>query len=66
MFRFYREHIPNKRVEVTITPNGLADGIAKNIDGVEYFVTPHAEDMSMAKFLDHLDNKRFVLRAHKF
>ncbi|XP_026320087.1 uncharacterized protein LOC113230391 [Hyposmocoma kahamanoa] len=55
--QYFRELMPNKKVEVAITPNGLADGIAQNTDGTEYFVTPYIDDMTMVKFLNHLDNK---------
>ncbi|KAJ0171473.1 hypothetical protein K1T71_013023 [Dendrolimus kikuchii] len=56
--KYFRETIPNKKVTVALTPNGLADGISKHIDNVEYFITPHEVEMTMAEFLDCLDNKR--------
>lgn len=55
---YFREKIPDKNVVVAITPNGLADGITKNEKGEEYFVTPHETTMTMAQFLDGLDEKR--------
>lgn len=55
----HREKIPDKNVVVAITPNGLADGITKNEKGEEYFVTPHETTMTMAQFLDGLDEKRY-------
>lgn len=42
-----------------MTPNGLADGITKDHNGVEYFVTPYEVDMPMGEFLDMLENKRY-------
>lgn len=55
---YFRNVIPSKKICVAITPNGLADGISKHTDGVEYFVIPHEVEMTMAEFLDCLDNKR--------
>lgn len=46
-----------KDVTVAITPNGLADGLATNYDGKEYFVMPLEKEMPMADFLDTLDNR---------
>lgn len=49
----------DKEVVVAITPNGYADGIAKNeVDGKEYFVMPEEISMTMSDFLDALDSKR--------
>lgn len=56
---FFRETIPHKTVSVAITPNGLADGITKNEDGVEYFVMPFEMEMTISEFLDCLDEKRY-------
>lgn len=45
-------------VQVAVTPNGYADGIAiKMPENKEYFVMPEEQIMSMAQFLDHLDHK---------
>jgi alanine racemase len=53
-------------VNVAVTPNGYADGIAMNIeDGKNYFVMPEEATMTMSDFLDALDDKRFVLALHK-
>ncbi|XP_004927524.2 uncharacterized protein LOC101736097 [Bombyx mori] len=49
--------IPEKKVTVSITPNGLADGITSQ-SGVEYFVMPCEEEMTMSEFLATLENKR--------
>ena len=55
----YRKLIPEKDVYVAITPNGYADGIAKNNrDGKEYFVMPEEATMTMSDFLDALDDKK--------
>ena len=56
----FRKTIPNKNVTVAITPNGLADGITKNENGEEYFVTPFEVDMTMSDFLDGLEQKEYV------
>lgn len=45
---------------VSITPNGLADGITSQ-SGVEYFVMPCEEEMTMSEFLDTLENKRYFI-----
>ncbi|KAJ8710111.1 hypothetical protein PYW07_009477 [Mythimna separata] len=55
---YFRETIPNKRVTVAVTPNGLADGITRNEDGDECFVMPFEVDMTMAQFLDGLEQKK--------
>lgn len=48
-----------KLVNVAVTNNGYADGIArKSQDGKEYFVMPEEVSMTMGDFLDALDNKR--------
>lgn len=45
-------------VQVAVTPNGYADGIATKMpENKEYFVMPEEQTMSMAQFLDHLDHK---------
>lgn len=43
---------------VAVTPNGLADGLTENENGVEYFVMPYETKMTMTEFLDCLDSKR--------
>lgn len=41
-----------------MTPNGYADGIARNEkDGKEYFVMPEEGTMRMRDFLQALDDK---------
>ncbi|XP_073962621.1 jumonji domain containing 7 [Choristoneura fumiferana] len=52
------EKIPDKKVTVAVTPNGLADGITVNEKGIEHFVMPYEMEMTMAEFLDCLENKR--------
>ena len=47
--------MPEKNVNVAITPNGYADGIALK-DKKEYFVIPEEQDMTMKEFLDKLNN----------
>ncbi|XP_041975099.1 bifunctional peptidase and (3S)-lysyl hydroxylase Jmjd7 [Aricia agestis] len=56
--KYFREHFLSKIVTVAITPNGLADGITKDDDDVEYFVMPQEVDMTMSEFLDALNEKR--------
>lgn len=54
-----RKLMAEKYVNVAVTPNGYADGIATNSrDGKEYFVMPEEVSMTMSDFLDTLDNKR--------
>uniref|UniRef100_A0A2A4JHT5 Bifunctional peptidase and (3S)-lysyl hydroxylase JMJD7 n=1 Tax=Heliothis virescens TaxID=7102 RepID=A0A2A4JHT5_HELVI len=55
---YFRETIPDKKVTVAITPNGLADGITKNEKGEEFFVTPCEVKMTMSQFLDGLKEKK--------
>ncbi|KAI5638386.1 cupin-like domain-containing protein [Phthorimaea operculella] len=55
--KYFRETIPNKKVTVAITPNGLADGITKTDDGEECFAMPHEMEMTMSDFLNHLAKK---------
>ena len=51
-----RKTLGGKLVNVAITPNGYADGLAS--DGKnEYFVMPEECQMSMKTFLDVLDDK---------
>lgn len=48
----------DKLVQVAVTPNGYADGIAIKLpEKKEYFVMPEEQTMSMAQFLDQLDQK---------
>ncbi|XP_053954043.1 bifunctional peptidase and (3S)-lysyl hydroxylase Jmjd7 [Anastrepha ludens] len=52
----YLEQVLDKKVlDVTSTPNGYADGLAKQ-DGIEYFVLPLEEKMCMKEFLQKLDD----------
>ncbi|KAL0811911.1 hypothetical protein ABMA28_009324 [Loxostege sticticalis] len=51
------QKIPDKKVTVALTPNGLADGITAH-EGVDYFVMPHETEMTMAEFLECLEAKR--------
>lgn len=47
-----------KSVQVAVTPNGYADGIALKLpEKKEYFVMPEEQTMTMGEFLDHLDHK---------
>ncbi|XP_072948049.1 uncharacterized protein JMJD7 [Epargyreus clarus] len=55
--QYFRERFADKNVTVALTPNGLADGITKNKDGLEYFVMPYEVEMTMAEFLDILEAK---------
>lgn len=55
-----RNVIPDKEVTVAITPNGYADGLAKNDKDEMFFVMPEERDMLMSDFLDHLEHKRLV------
>lgn len=56
-----RSIINKKNVDVAITPNGYADGLAKDIDGIEYFVMPEEKQMTMEAFLNELDGtEKFV------
>lgn len=58
LYNVFREKIPDKKVTVAVTPNGLADGITVDEKGIEHFVTPHEMEMTMEDFLDCLENKR--------
>ncbi|KAH9637386.1 hypothetical protein HF086_011999 [Spodoptera exigua] len=55
---YFRETIPDKKVVVAVTPNGLADGITKNEKGEDFFVTPYETTMTMSRFLNGLEEKR--------
>ncbi|XP_048006768.1 bifunctional peptidase and (3S)-lysyl hydroxylase JMJD7-like isoform X1 [Leguminivora glycinivorella] len=55
---YFRKTIPDKKVTVAVTPNGLADGITVNDVGKEYFVMPYEAEMTMTEFLDCLEQKR--------
>ncbi|XP_060516854.1 bifunctional peptidase and (3S)-lysyl hydroxylase Jmjd7 isoform X2 [Cylas formicarius] len=48
---------PEKEVEVTITPNGYADGLVC-YNGTEYFCLPEEKQMMFKEFLRLLDEKR--------
>ncbi|XP_045455605.1 bifunctional peptidase and (3S)-lysyl hydroxylase Jmjd7 [Melitaea cinxia] len=54
---FFREKFGSKEVTIALTPNGLADGITENKDGVEYFVMPLEVNMTISEFLDMLDTQ---------
>ncbi|CRK89741.1 CLUMA_CG003374, isoform A, partial [Clunio marinus] len=55
---YFREHLGEKEVTVSLTPNGYADGIAVNEeDKKEYFVMPEERTMKMKDFLNALDKK---------
>lgn len=56
-FHCFRSTFGHKIVNVAITPNGYADGIAMK-DGIEYFVKPYETDMKFSEFLDYLENPR--------
>lgn len=45
----------NKVVDVAVTPNGYADGLAKQ-DGQEYFVLPLETRMPLSELLERLDD----------
>ncbi|XP_047540284.1 internalin A [Vanessa atalanta] len=49
------KNFATKKMTVALTPNGLADGITENEDGIEYFVMPQEVNMTMSEFLDTLD-----------
>ncbi|XP_013116105.2 bifunctional peptidase and (3S)-lysyl hydroxylase Jmjd7 isoform X1 [Stomoxys calcitrans] len=54
---YFREHLGQKLVDVAVTPNGYADGLAtRHQDNKEYFVLPLEEQITMESFLDHLDD----------
>ncbi|XP_026499380.2 bifunctional peptidase and (3S)-lysyl hydroxylase Jmjd7 [Vanessa tameamea] len=53
--KFFRKNFATKKMTVALTPNGLADGITENEDGIEYFVMPQEVNMTMSEFLDTLD-----------
>lgn len=54
---FFKENFKHKLVDVAITPNGYADGLAiRYEDKKEYFVLPLEEQCTMEEFLQHLDN----------
>ncbi|KAJ8710765.1 hypothetical protein PYW08_009280 [Mythimna loreyi] len=55
---YFRKTIPDKKVTVAVTPNGLADGITRNKDGKDCFVMPFEVDMTMKEFLDGLEQKK--------
>lgn len=46
-----------KEITVAVTPNGYADGLSsQHPSGKEYFVMPEEQTMSMASFIDRLDD----------
>ncbi|XP_036326241.1 bifunctional peptidase and (3S)-lysyl hydroxylase Jmjd7 [Rhagoletis pomonella] len=52
---YLEQMLGNKLLDVTTTPNGYADGLAKQ-DETEYFVLPLEEKMCMREFLERLDD----------
>lgn len=48
-----------KDITVAVTPNGYADGLAKQ-NGIEYFVMPEDQIMKMSQFLDNLDTSKYA------
>ncbi|XP_075160117.1 jumonji domain containing 7 [Haematobia irritans] len=59
---YFRTHLGDKLVDVAITPNGYADGLAlRHEDQKEYFVLPLEEQITMKTFLDMLDDPRGVV-----
>lgn len=54
-----RKTLADKKVTVALTPNGLADGIAQDKTGTEYFVMPEEVEMTMSEFVDTLEAKRY-------
>lgn len=54
---YFKQTLGNKIVDVTVTPNGYADGLAiRHEDKKEYFVLPLEEQCTMGTFLQSLDN----------
>lgn len=49
---YLREKFGNKLITVAVTPNGLADAVYEG-----HFVMPHEEQMTLAEFLDILNDK---------
>lgn len=46
----------DKKVQIAVTPNGLADGLANKLpENTKYFVLPEEQIMTFAHFLDQLD-----------
>lgn len=56
--KYFRSTIGDKLVQVAVTPNGFADGIAiKKPENQEYFVMPEEQTMTMEQFVGRLDCK---------
>lgn len=54
---YFKEKLGHKIVDVAVTPNGYADGLAlRHEDKKEYFVLPLEEQIAMSSFLEHLDD----------
>lgn len=54
---YFQQTMKNKVVDVAVTPNGYADGLAvRHEDKKEYFVLPLEEQITMNEFLENLDN----------
>uniref|UniRef100_W8AWH8 JmjC domain-containing protein 7 n=1 Tax=Ceratitis capitata TaxID=7213 RepID=W8AWH8_CERCA len=52
---YLEQMLGKKMLDVTTTPNGYADGLAKQGD-IEYFVLPMEEKMRISEFLQRLDD----------
>lgn len=45
-------------IQVAVTPNGLADGIAQKLpENEKYFVMPEEQTMTMSRFLDQINSR---------
>ena len=54
---YFKQKLKDKIVDVAVTPNGYADGLAVRYeDKKEYFVLPLEEQCTMDEFLYNLDN----------
>lgn len=54
---YFQQKLGNKLVDVAITPNGYADGLAVRYeDKKEYFVLPLEEQCTMEEFLQYLND----------
>lgn len=62
--RFFRDKLSDKIVNVAVTPNGYADGLATHNEK-EYFVLPEEQQMTMGNFLNKLDENGPVYYIQK-
>uniref|UniRef100_A0A1I8NEN2 JmjC domain-containing protein n=1 Tax=Musca domestica TaxID=7370 RepID=A0A1I8NEN2_MUSDO len=54
---YFKQQMGSKLVDVAVTPNGYADGLAvRHVDKKEYFVLPYEEKITMESFLERLDD----------